>query len=109
MKKEEILEKSKKKAIVGEMETDKIRKGNWIAIIIAGITALIFLVTENILDHLSGYFAIMAIIFAWAAVLYFCQYFMAKRPWQVLIGAVLYTMAFIGMVTLYILENINII
>ena len=45
MKKEEILEKvSKKKALVGEMEKEKINKSNWISVIIVGVLAVAFMI-----------------------------------------------------------------
>lgn len=108
MEKEEILKKSKaKKCVVGEMETDKIRKGNWVAVIVAGIVGVSFAISESALKHHPGYFAILAIIFSWACTLYTCQFFMAKRPWQVLIGSVLYGLAAIAMLVLYILANVQ--
>ena len=109
MEKEEILKKVKKEkpAVVGEMENQKISKGNWIALIIAGVVAVAFMIVEGALGHYSSIFALSAVCYAWASVLYFCQYFMAKRPWQVLIGAVLHGLAFITMVVLYIISNVQ--
>lgn len=102
MEKEEILEKSKKKVYVGEMETQNIRKGNMISVLIAGIIAVAFIIIEGVLRHHTAQFAISAVVYAWASVFYFCQYFMAKRPWQVLIGAILYGIAFIAMIALFV-------
>lgn len=109
MKKEEILKKSKKEkpAVVGEMENHKINKGNWIALIIAGIIAVIFMVVEGVLGRYTSIFAISSICYAWASVLYFCQYFLAKRPWPVLIGGILHGLAFCAMITLYIISSIQ--
>ena len=109
MNKEEILQKSRKEksAIVGEMEKAKINKGNWIAIIIAGIVAVTFMIIEGVLGHYSAIFAIASICHAWASALYFCQYFLAKRPWPVLIGAILHGLAFCAMVTLFIISNVQ--
>ena len=105
MEKEEILKKiqEEKPALVGEMETQKINKGNWIAIIIAGIMAVAFMIIEGALGHYTSIFAISSICYTWASVLYFCQYFLAKRPWQVLIGAILHGLAAIAMITLFII------
>lgn len=107
MEKEEILKKSKKKTLVGEMESQRINKGNWLAIIIAGVLAVAFMVIEGALGHYPTIFAIGAICYAWASVIYTCQYVMAKRPWPVLFGAVLHGLAFVIMVTLYIISNIQ--
>lgn len=107
MEKEEILKKSKRKVLVGEMENQRINKGNWLAIIIAGILAVAFMVIEGALGHYPAIFAIGAICYAWASAIYICQYVMAKRPWPVLIGAVLHGIAFVVMVTLYIISNIQ--
>ena len=107
MEKEEILKKSKRKVFVGEMENQRINKGNWLAIIIAGILAVAFMVIEGALGHYPAIFAIGAICYAWASAIYICQYVMAKRPWPVLIGAVLHGIAFVVMVTLYIISNIQ--
>lgn len=109
MEKEEILKKAGKKCAVGEMEKQKTNKGNWIALIVAGIIAVTFMIIEGILGHFSAIYALGAVCYGWAFVLYTCQYFMAKRPWQVLIGSVLHGLAFITMIVLYILKNINII
>lgn len=108
MKKEEIIEKAKsKKCYVGEMENAKIQKSNWISVIVAGIIAVGFCISENALRHRPAYFAIMAIIFAWATTLYICQFAIAKRPWQVLIGAILYGLAFVAMIVLYVIANVQ--
>lgn len=107
MNKEEILEKAKKKHPVGEMEEKKISKSIWIALIVAIVLAVAFLITEGYLGHFSAIFAIAAICFTWASIFYFCQYFVAKRPWQVLIGAVLEGLGAITMLVLYILLNLG--
>ena len=109
MDKEEILKKSQKEkpAIVGEMEKQKINMGNWIAVIIAGVIAVTFIIVESALGNFTASFAIGSICYGWASALYFCQYFLAKRPWPVLIGAVLHALACIAMITLYIISNIQ--
>lgn len=107
MNKEEILEKSKKKSLVGEMEKEKTNKGNWIALIVTGIVAVAFIIIEGALKHHPAQFAISAICFCWGSVFYSCQFFLAKRPWPVLIGAVLEGMAGILMIALYILSNVQ--
>lgn len=110
MEREEILEKaSKKKAVVGEMEKSKINKSNWIAIIVAGIIAVVFMIIEGALGHFSAIYAIGAICFTWASVFYFCQYFIAKRPFGVLIGAILEGLGAVIMLTLYILFNVGVL
>ena len=108
MEKEKILEQtSKKKAIVGEMEKEKISKSALISLLVTGAAAVIFVIVEGVLGHFSGVYAIAAICFLWASVFYTLQYFLAKRPWQVLIGAVLNGTACIAMIVLYILANVQ--
>jgi len=109
MNKEEILKKSQKEkpAIVGEMENQKISKGNWIALIVAGIIAVALMIIEGALGHYTSIFALSSVCYAWASILYFCQYFLAKRPWPVLIGAVLHGLAFCAMITLFIISNVQ--
>ena len=110
MEKEEVLEKaSKKKALVGEMETSKINKSNWISLIVAGVVAVIFMVVEGALKHFSAMYAIGCVCFVWASVFYFCQYFIAKRPWGVLIGAILEGLGACAMMTFYILYNVGVL
>jgi len=107
MKKEEILEKTKKsKTYVGEMEKQKMNKGNWIALIVAGFLAVAFMIFEGLQGHHSAIFAIGAICYSWACVFYSCQYFMAKRPWPVLFGVVLEGLAAIAMIVLYIVFSV---
>ena len=79
MEKEEVLEKAKsKKAIVGEMEKAKINKANWIAIVVAGILAVTFMIVEGLFNHFSSIYALAAVCFTWASVFYFCQYFLGN-------------------------------
>ena len=107
MDKQEILEKTKhKKVLVGEMENQKINKSNWIAIIVAGILAVALMITEGALGHYSAIYAIAFVCFSWASVFYFCQYFLAKRPYGVLIGAILEAIGAATMLTLYIINVI---
>lgn len=108
MEKEKILEKAKKKHPLGEMEAQKINKSNWIAIIVAGIVAVALMVTEGALGHFTSLYAIAFVCFAWACVFYACQYFIAKRPYGVLIGAVLEGLGATIMMVLFILTNIGV-
>ena len=110
MNKQEILEKAKeKKAVVGEMEKVKINKSCWIGNIVACIVAVILMVIEGLLGHFTAICAIGMVCFTWASVFYFCQYFIAKRPYGVLIGAILEACGAITMITLYILFNIGVL
>ncbi len=110
MNREEVLEKAQsKKAVVGEMEQTKMNKGNWIAIIVGGVLAIAFMIVEGLFGHYSSIYAIACICYAWASVFYFCQYFVAKRPWPVLIGAVLHGLASVGMLTCFILSLTGVI
>lgn len=104
MDKNEILEKSQKsKDIVGEMERNKINKSSWISLIVTAVVAIAFIIAEGALGHFSAVYAIASICFIWAAVFYTLQFFLAKRPWQVLIGSVLEAMAGIFFIVRYIL------
>ena len=104
------MEKAKsKKAIIGEMEKFKIDKSNWIAVIVTLVVGVAFIIVEGILQHRAACFAIGAICFTWASVFYFCQYFIAKRPYGVLIGAILETIGALIMITNFILANIGVI
>ena len=104
MKRDEILKESQKeKALVGEAEKKGLNKANWIALIAAASLAVILIIIEGLLGHISAIFAIAAVCYTWASVFYFCQYFIAKRPWGVLIGATLEAAGAITMIVLYIL------
>lgn len=110
MEREEILKKvQKKKAYVGEMEKEKINKSGWISIIVAGAVAVVFMVILGFLGHFSAIYAIGAICFIWASVFYFCQYFIAKRPKGVLIGAILEALGAACMITVFILIETGVI
>lgn len=110
MKREEILEKAqKKKALVGEMEKVKINKSCWIANIVAVSVATALMITLGALGMFAGLYAIAFVCLAWASVFYFCQYFIAKRPWQVLIGAVLNAIGAIIFFTFFILYSIGVL
>ena len=105
MNKEEILEKVQSKtAQVGEMEHTKMGKGNWIAIIVAGILAVAFMIIEGLLGHFSSIYVLGAVCYTWASVFYFCQYFVAKRPKGVLVGGILHGLAAITMIVFYIIR-----
>lgn len=104
MDNKEVLEKAKsKKALVGEMEKAKINKSSWIGIICAGIVAVALMIIEGLFQHFSSIYAIATICFTWASIFYFCQYFIAKRPCGVLIGAILEAIGALIMLTNYIL------
>lgn len=110
MDKEEILKKAKsKKAVLGEMEKQKLDKSNWISVISACAIAIVFMILEGAFGHKEGLFAIGAICFVWASVFYFCQYFIAKRPKAVLIGAILEGLGACIMITNYILCLVGVI
>lgn len=110
MEKEEILEKAqKKKDIVGEMEREKINKSNWIAIITAGVMSVVFMIVFGAFGLKSVVFALGAICFTWASVFYFCQFFIAKRPKGVLIGAILEGLGALIMITNCILSIVGVI
>lgn len=110
MEKEEVLKKvSEKKAVIGEMEKTKINSGNWIAVIVTLTFAVAMIITEGVLGHFSAIYAIAGVCYLWASTFYFIQFFKARRPWPVLIGAVLHGLAFITMIVLYILYNVGVI
>ncbi|MBQ9795925.1 MAG: hypothetical protein IJW36_03110 [Clostridia bacterium] len=110
MEREEILEKaSKKKVVVGEMEKAKINKSNWISVISAEVVAVILMIVEGCLGHFTAIYALATVCFAWASVFYFCQFFIAKRPKGVLIGAILETIGAVIMITFYILYSVGVL
>ena len=110
MENKEVLEKvQSKKNHVGEMEKSKINKSSWIGNISACVVAVVLMIVEGVLGHHTSIYAIATVCFTWASVFYFCSYFIAKRPWQVLIGAVLEALGVIIMITNYILTTIGVI
>lgn len=110
MKKDEILKIAQQnKDKVGEMERKKVSKSNWIAVISTGVLAIIFMICEGFQGNRTVIYAFAALCFTWASVFYFCQYFVAKRPWQVLIGAVLEAIGAITMIVLYILFSVGVL
>lgn len=110
MNNKEILEKVKgKKVYIGEMEYAKTNKACWIALISACVLAVIFMIMEGALGHFTAIYALGSVCFTWASVFYFCQFFIAKRPWQVLIGAVLEAVGAITMLVFYLLFNMGVL
>ncbi len=110
MENKEILQKAqRKKAVVGEMEQAKINKACWIGNISACALAVVLMVAEGFFRHFTAIYALGAVCFTWASVFYFCQFFLAKRPWQVLIGAVLEAAGAITMLTFYVLYAIGVL
>ena len=110
MENNEVLEKvQKKKVYVGEMEKTKINKACWVANIVACAVAVALMVTLGALRNFAGLYSIGFINLAWSSVFYFCQYFIAKRPWPVLIGAVLSVIGACIMLTMFILYSVGVI
>ena len=110
MEKNEILEKAgKKKALVGEMEKTKINKSCWIGNIVACVVAVALMIIEGTLGHFTSIYTIAFVCMTWAAVFYYCQFFIAKRPYGVLIGAILETLGALTMLTLFILSNVGVL
>lgn len=110
MNNKEILEKAgKKKALIGEMEKAKINKSCWIGNIVACVVAVALMIIEGALGHFTSIFAIAFVCMTWAAVFYYCQFFIAKRPYGVLVGAILETLGALTMLTLFILFNVGVL
>lgn len=110
MEKNEILEKAgKKKALVGEMEKAKINKSCWVGNIVACVVAVALMIVEGAVGHFTSIYAIAFVCMSWAAVFYYCQYFIAKRPYGVLIGAILETLGALAMLTLFVLTNVGVL
>lgn len=109
MEKEEILQKASNKHPVGEMEKKKINTSSWIALLVAGVLAVALMIVEGVLGHFTSIYALASVCYVWASVFYFLQYFIAKRPRAVLIGAILEGLAGIGMLVLFILTNAKVI
>ena len=108
MEKEEILQKAANKNPVGEMEKTKINKAGWISTIVVGVFAIAFMIVEGILGHYSAIYVVAFLCYCWASVFYTLQYFVAKRPWGVLVGAILEGLAAICMLVCYILYNVGV-
>ncbi len=109
MEKKEILEKAKVKHPIGEMESNKINKSCWIALIIAAIFAVIMMIVEGSLGHYSAIYALAGTCFVWASIFYFLQYFIAKRKYfGIILGGVLEGCAGILMIILYTLTNVGV-
>ena len=71
MDKKEILEKaSQKKAVVGEMEKEKIGKSTWISLLVVGIVAVGFIIVEGALGHFAAVYAIASLCLLWASLFY---------------------------------------
>lgn len=110
MDKEEVLKKVQaKKDNVGEMERTKINRANWISVIATGVVAIAFIIVFGCLRMKAVCFAIGAICFVWPSVFYFCQYFIAKRPVGVLVGAIFESFGFLVMLTNFILSLCGVI
>lgn len=110
MEKNEVLEKvQQKKPVLGEMEKSKLDKSNWIAVFGTFFVAIAFIIAFCCINQKECAFAIGSICFTWASIFYFCQYFIAKRPWQVLIGAVLECIGACIMITNFILTVLGVI
>lgn len=110
MNNKEILEKvSGKKVHIGEMEQAKINKSCWIGNIVACVLAVVLMITEGLKGHFTAIYALGAVCYTWASVFYFCQFFIAKRPKGVLIGAVLHGLGALIMLAFFVLVNFEVI
>lgn len=109
MEKDEILEKAKKKHPVGEMEEKKIGKSGFISTLVVGILAVAFMIVFGALGNFTALYVIGFLCFSWAATFYFLQYFLAKRPYGVLIGAILESIGAIVMFVFFILFQIGVL
>lgn len=110
MNNKEILEKVKsKKVYVGEMEQAKINKSCWIGNIAACVLAVVLMIIEGALGHFTAIYALASVCFTWASVFYFCQFFIAKRPVGVLVGAVLEALGAVAMIVVYIFYNVGVL
>lgn len=91
------------------MEKVKINKSCWIANIVAVIVATALMITLSAMGVFTGLYAIASVSLIWESVFYFCQYFMVKRPWQVLIGAILSAIGALIMITFFILFSVGVL
>lgn len=109
MEKDEILEKAQKRHPMGEMEKQKISQCAWIGFIVAAVLAVAFMIAEGAQGRYTSIFALAAVLYAWASVFYFCQFFIAKRRFVgIMIGAALECLAAIAMLVFYILFSVGI-
>ena len=74
-----------------------------------GVVAVVFIIVFGALNMKPVCFAIGAICFVWASTFYYCQYFIAKRPKGILIGAIFETLGALIMITNFILSYIGVI
>lgn len=110
MERKEILEKAQSRKVhVGEMEKVKINKCSWIGNISACVLAVILMIAEGWQGHFTAIYALASVCYTWAAVFYFCQFFIAKRPKGVLVGGVLHGLAAIIMLTFYVLRSMGVV
>ena len=92
------------------MEHSKIHKSNWIAIIITGVLAIIFMEILVFLKNKAAIFAIATLCYTWATTFYFCQYFIAKRRhWGILNRSVLELIGALCMLICFILSVVGVI
>lgn len=61
------------------------------------------MIIEGLLGHYTTIYALAFVWFAWASVFYFCQFFIAKRPVGVLIGAILEAIGACIMLAFYVM------
>lgn len=110
MNNKEVLEKIKgKKVYVGEMEHTKINKSCWIGNISACVLAVALMIIEGLKGHFTSIYALGAVCYTWASVFYFCQFFIAKRPKGVLIGAFLHGIGALIMLAFFVLYNLGVL
>ena len=105
----DILEKAKKKHPVGEMEAKKIGKSGFISTLVVGILAVAFMIVFGALHNFTALYIIGFLCFTWAAVFYFLQFFIAKRPYGVLIGAILESIGSAAMFVFFILYQTGVL
>ena len=110
MDREDILKRAQlAKDKIGEMERKRVSRANWIAVISTAVLAIVFMFAEGFKGNRCAVYAFGALCFTWASVFYFCQYFVAKRSWKVLIGAVLEAIGAVTMIVLYILFSVGVL
>ncbi|MBR1925497.1 MAG: hypothetical protein IJ837_01425 [Clostridia bacterium] len=119
MKTEETKTKTTKRIEIRKIEQNaekeqekeyenKIHKHALIALLLAGLAAIVLMIVEGSLGHFSSLFAIGFVAFFWTSLFYFFQYNSGRRSGGVLLGAILELIGAAYMLTFYILFNVGV-
>lgn len=97
------------KSALDESEKSKISKACWIATIVSCGIAVILMIIEGVMGNYTSIYALGSVCFMWASVFYFCQYFIVRKSWPIMLGAILESLGAVIMMTFYILFSAGIL